>query len=47
MYGYCEDYPACGHTDADPCPDRDTISEPWWCDDCGRNHYGITCPEGW
>lgn len=21
-WGYCEDYPACGHTDRDPCPGR-------------------------
>lgn len=40
----CEDFPCCGHTDRDPCPGQSMISEPWYCDDCGFNHYGLTCP---
>ena len=28
MYGYCEDYPCCGHTPADPCdPDGLTAAD--------------------
>jgi hypothetical protein len=23
----CEDYPCCGHTDGDPCPDRDASGQ--------------------
>lgn len=41
---YCEDYPCCGHTDKDPCDPRNVISEPWYCDQCGINHYG-ECPD--
>lgn len=45
MHGYCEDYPCCGHTDKDPCPDRPApVNEPWYCDDCGFEHYGPFCP---
>jgi hypothetical protein len=43
MMNYCEDYPCCGHTDRDPCPGRAVVDEPWYCDDCGINHYG-ECP---
>lgn len=44
--GHCEDYPCCGHTDGDPCPGRGTITEPWYCDQCGYDHSGkyLTCP---
>lgn len=41
---YCEDYPCCGHTPSNPCDPRDQITEPWWCDLCGVNHYG-DCPD--
>lgn len=42
MYGYCEDYPCCGHTDKDPCPGRGApVDEPWYCDACGVNHIGV------
>lgn len=40
----CEDYPCCGHTDHDPCPGQFVPDEPWYCDDCGIDHYGLTCP---
>lgn len=51
MYGYCEDYPCCGHTDQDPCPGRGAITVPWYCDLCGCDHAASwaflmpECPE--
>lgn len=45
LFGYCEDYPCCGHTDGDPCPGRGPVfSEAWYCDTCGVDHRGL-CPE--
>lgn len=44
MMGYCEDYPCCGHTSGDPCPGRGSVSEAWYCDECGTNHHSLTCP---
>jgi hypothetical protein len=33
----CEDYPCCGHTDGDPCPQRDSKGNiVARCCDCGR-----------
>ena len=50
-YGYCEDYPACGHTDQDPCPGRgpqamtaEEAAEAYYCDRCGYSHLG-PCPD--
>lgn len=50
MYGYCEDYPCCGHTDKDPCPGRGKVAmtrDEWeqanYCDMCGYSHAG-PCP---
>lgn len=40
----CEDYPCCGHNlDTNPCDPRNEITEPWYCDMCGVEHYG-SCP---
>ena len=41
---YCEDFPCCGHTPGDPCPGQAVIDEPWYCDDCGGMHHGMSCP---
>jgi hypothetical protein len=41
---YCEDYPCCGHTMADPCDRGSMIVEPWYCDYCGYNHRTLFCP---
>lgn len=45
MSGYCEDYPACGHTRLDPCDgvviyDAGEWAEANYCDLCGWSHVG-------
>lgn len=54
MYGYCEDYPCCGHTDLDPCPGRGSVAmtgeqaaEAYYCDDCGFSHVGACDDRYW
>ena len=48
---YCEDYPCCGHTRLDPCPNEDgspapvvmtaeEAAEAFYCDQCGYSHRG-------
>lgn len=33
----CEDFPCCGHTNDDPCPDHDAKGrEVWRCCECGK-----------
>lgn len=51
MSNYCEDYPCCGHTRLDPCPNEDgspapvamtaeEAAEHYYCDICGYSHTG-------
>lgn len=48
---YCGDYPCCGHTRLDPCPNADgtpapvvmtpdEYAETYYCDMCGYSHRG-------
>lgn len=45
MSGYCEDFPACGHTRLDPCDGvviltAEEATEAYYCDACGYSHPG-------
>lgn len=45
-HGYCEDYPACGHTNSDPCDGVVVQTGAEWahdnyCDSCGYSHLGV------